>query len=1032
MYRRLTSKRTIRSSCSLVVTAILLSTGWVGVQTRTGSELYAATNVGNLGGTDFARDVYPILRRSCFECHGEEKDEAGLRLDRREDALDSGAIEPGDPDNSELIRRLLLPRGHDEIMPAIGDPLSKKEVAHLRRWIQQGADWPESFEIAKHWAYVAPQRPELPQVSDPSWVRSPIDRFVMRRLDQEGLTPSPAASPEKLARRLSLDLIGLPPSPAEINAFAADTSDRGIEQWVDELMARPQFGERWARLWLDLARYADSHGFQRDNLRDNWAYRDWVINAINEDMPFDQFTIEQVAGDLIPNASESQKIATGFHRCAPTNVEAGSLPEETRSEQIIDRVNTAGSVWLGTTLECCQCHDHKFDPISIKEYYQLLAFFNNTALEADRASKSPSSIKFIGPSMPLSDPEQQERRDSLQHELAEIEKQIKDRRGELETDLRQWSKGLKSELVNVPRSHAMELVDFQSEGSTDSFEQLEDESILLVGGDPPSTDVYKVRMRTDVSGIQAFRLDALRHESLPGTGPGRGDPKRRNFVLTDFVVTVNDESGQAHTLTFREARADFSQKNWDVGEAIDDDPKSGWAISPQFDDEHSATFILDQPLMVDGPTDLTFQMTQSFSGARTIGRFRLSALTGDIDSESVPESILKAANKNPDRWTKVDRRRLLDHCAKYDLASKRLVAKAARLQKQIDAIEPDTTLVMVELDEPRMTSVFERGDYRSPGEVVAPGTPDVLHPMPAGPANRLTLARWLVSAENPLVARVTVNRWWAELFGRGIVPTVEDFGIKGDPPSHPELLDWLAVEFVENGWSIKRLLKTIVLSSTYQQSSRITPELWQRDDLNVLLARGPRFRMDAEMIRDNALSISGLLSLKQAGPPIYPYQPDGLWAKVGGTAYDYEVSPGAEQYRRGIYVVLKRGSPYPSFINFDATPRLACTVKRSRTNTPLQALTLLNDPVYVDAAKSLAERVEKEKRDAPLDEKFDHAFQLCTGRPPTDSERSTLSRLYHRQLGVDDPAQADPQMQADAWYSVATTLMNLHETITKD
>ena len=975
---------------------------------------------------DFAREVYPLLRRSCFECHGEEKDEAGLRLDRREDVMDSGTIAAGSAEDSELIRRVTLPRGHDEVMPAIGDPLSNKDVAILRRWVQQGAVWPESFEVATHWAYVAPVRPTLPPVSNPAWVQSPIDRFVLNRLDTQSLSPSPPASPEKLVRRLFLDIIGLPPTPAEVQAFIAHDSDRKVDQLVDELMARPQFGERWARPWLDLARYADSHGFQRDDLRDNWAYRDWVIKAINDDMPFDQFTIEQVAGDLLPEATESQKIATGFHRCAMTNVEAGSIPEETRSEQVIDRVNTTGAVWLGTTLECCQCHDHKYDPISTKEYYQLLAYFNNTELEADRASKSPSSIRFIGPRMPLSDSDREAERRKLQQQVSAIEKQLASRRKQLATSLESWCEEFRAEIADAPRSYPLEMVDFQSDGTTDTFQVLEDGSVLLVGADAPLTDVYTVRMRSNVTGIRAFRLEVLRHETLPGMGPGRGDPKRRNFVLNDFSAFVDRENAESRRISFSDARSEFSQRNWDVGGTIDDDPKSGWAISPKFDQDHSATFLLDEPLTVDEESELTFKLTQNFGGARTIGCFRILAVTGNVDGDTVPEAIVKIANKKASEWNAAQRKRLIEFRSKGDSRSRQLSASVAAVKNQLKSITPDTTLVMIELDQPRMTSVFERGDYRSPGEEVVPGTPAVLHPLPDGPPNRLTLARWLVSPENPLVARVTVNRWWAELFGRGIVTTVEDFGIKGEAPSHPDLLDWLAVEFVDGGWSMKRLIKTIVLSSTYQQSSVVTKQLRQRDDLNIWLARGPRFRMDAEMIRDNALTISGLMSPKQAGPPIYPYQPEGLWAKVGGTKYDYEVSPGDEQYRRGIYVVLKRGSPYPSFVNFDATARLACTVKRSRTNTPLQALTLLNDPVYVDAAKALARRVADERGNASTDEQLDYAFQLCTGRSPNDSERSTLLRLLEKQsrekgYGADE-----------AWYSVATTLLNLHETITKD
>ena len=995
---------------------------------------------------EFVRDVYPILRRSCFECHGQKKQESDLRLDRRAEALEHGTIEPGKPDASELLRRIQLPRGHDEVMPAIGDPIPEREVAIIRRWIEQGAKWPRDFEGKQHWAYLAARRPKPPAVSNSDWPTSPIDRFVLKRLEEEGLTPSAQAAPEKLVRRVFLDLIGLPPSPTEVDAYLANPSEKRFEELVDDLLKRPQFGERWARPWLDLARYADSHGFQRDNLRDIWAYRDWVIGALNRDMPFDQFTIEQIAGDLLPDATESQRIATGFHRCTPTNVEAGSLPEETRIEQVIDRVNTTGAVWLGTTIECCQCHNHKYDPFSQKDYYQLLAFYNSTQLEANRTNpKSASSIKFNGPSMPLSNPQKDLQRGELKKQLSDVKQRKEARRIVLDSSLKGWVSKLSQRLTQASQTHVLDIASFESEGATDSFKKLDDGSILLVGGDPPNNDTYTVHARTQLSGIRAFRLDVLRHESLPGMGPGRGDPIRRNFVLNEFSIELkssaaaeeNSNSGGSPDATVKKlecltAKASFSQKNWGVTGSLKKAPKTGWAIAPQFDKPHWALFVLSEPLEVTEDSELLFTLKQEYGGARTIGCFRLSAVTGNLDAESVPEAIVKLAAKPAAKWSNANRKTLVDYRAKQDSETIRLVQEKATLEKQIGQIAADTTLVMIELDKPRVSNLFERGDYRKPGERVQPGTPAILHTMPKGPPNRLTLARWLVSFDNPLVSRVTVNRWWAELFGQGIVTTLEDFGLKGEPPTHPELLDWLAVEFMENGWSMKKLLKTLVLSATYQQSSRVTPELLKRDNLNRLLARGPRLRMDAEMIRDNALSISGLLNLKQFGPPIRPYQPDGIWTKVGGTAYRYETSPGSEQHRRGIYVVLKRGGPYPSFSNFDATARLACTVKRSRTNTPLQALTLLNDPVYVEATKALAKRVVTEKANETFDKQLDYAFQLCTARRPNARERTVFRNLYRRQIETNKTANGKQANEADAWYSVATVLLNLHETITKD
>ncbi len=1002
--------------------------------------------------TEFARDVYPILRRACFDCHGADKQEAALRLDSRDAALESafssGLIVPGKPSESELLRRLTLPSEDDEIMPAIGAPLSKPEVEIIRRWIEQGAAWPEKLVLSKHWSYVKPTRPKVPQLPLSNWPRGAIDHFVLRKLKLEGLEPSPSADRTVLIRRLYLDIIGLPPSPAEVDDFLADESEDAYEQLVDRLLAKPQFGERWGRPWLDLARYADSHGFQRDNLRDHWAYRDWVIDALNDDMPFDRFTVEQIAGDLLPSASESQKIATGFHRCAPTNVEAGSLPEETRIEQVFDRVNTTGAVWLGTTLECCQCHDHKYDPFSQRDYYRLLAYYNNTEAEADRSDpKVPSSIAFLGPKMKLSNAERDARRQSLQNDLAAAKQESAQRRSQIQSQLESQVARLASRATVAPQTHVLPVKNFESTGVTDSHQLLQDGSVLLVGDDPPSRDTYSLTLQTELVGIRALKLEALADDSLPGGGPGRGDPQRTNFVLNTFSV-ANRPSGSTaapEPIQFSKASASFSQQKWDVAGAFDSDPKSGWAIAPKFGQSHWAVFETTEPVGFDGGTELVVTVTHNYGGARSIGRLRISALTGDLGQTEIPADVADLLTRAPDHWKPADRKRLLDYCVSIDPSSIQLRRRAAELQKQIAAAAPDTTLIMRELAEPRQTSVFERGDYRNLGERVEPGTPSILPPVSRGPANRLALAKWLVDRENPLVARVTVNRWWAEVFGRGIVKTVEDFGIQGAPPTHPELLDWLAVEFMASGWSMKHLLKQIFMSATYRQSSKITPQLLARDDQNSLYARGPMFRMDAEMLRDNALSIAGLICLEPGGPPIRPYQPKGVWTKVGGNSYDYVVSPGNQQYRRGIYVVLKRGAPYPSFTNFDATARLTCTVRRSRTNTPLQALTLLNDPVYVEAAAGLARRALTQSPGHGLDDRLIYAFRVCTSRQPSETELSTLRRLFQSQLKASRRNQAATQKlvgefpmpqgveiaEFAAWHAVATALLNLHETITK-
>ncbi len=948
---------------------------------------------------DFARDVYPVLQRACFECHGAEKQKGKLRLDTREAAFkggDSGdAIVKGKPDDSELLRRVALPKTDDDVMPNRGELLSKTEIEQIRRWIAAGAPWPDGLKPARHWAYVPPVRPALPAGGG-----NAIDAFVRARLQREGLPPSPDADLPILARRLHLDLTGLPPSPAEVEAFVqAATTDRpsAIATLADRLLAAPQYGEKWARPWLDAARYADSHGFQRDDLRELWPYRDWVIRALNADLPFDQFTIEQLAGDLLPHATEAQRIATGFNRCAPCNVEAGTDPEENRVNQVFDRVNTLGAVWLGTTLECAQCHDHKYDPITARDYYGLFSFFNNTELEADRSNpKTPGSIRFLGPYLDVREPASEAERSRLAAEISAVKAELAAAGGSVPAEVpraraKRAAASTPAPAVAELGVHPLTPADFDSTG--DANHKILDDGSVLLTGDPPETDTYTVTVRTTLTGITGFKLETLTDASLPGMGPGRGDPERTNFVLQEFTVTA---AGQPIKLT--DAQADFAQAKWDPPGAIDGNPKTGWAIAPQFHQPHWLSVRTVEPLGSKAGLVLTFRLVQEYGNARTIGRLRISALTGASLAQT------KAATPNPE--------------------AKRLNARLAALEKSLKALGQPRTLVMREMDTPRPSAVFQRGDFRSPGAAIEPVTPATLHPLRSeGPRDRLALARWLVSRENPLVARVVVNRLWTELFGEGLVSTPEDFGVKGERPSHPELLDWLAVEFMENGWSQKNLLRTIVTSATYQQTSRATPELIERDPKNRLLSRGPRLRLSAESIRDNALAISGLLSLKQFGPPIRPPQPAGLWTKVGGEKYEYEVSPGEEQHRRGIYVVLKRGSPYPSFISFDATARLACRVKRPSSNTPLQALTLLNDPVYVEAARALAARIVREVPGADPDPRLRHGFRLAVARPPRDSELAVLRKLY-----ADESANG-----ADAaWFAVASALLNLDETITKN
>lgn len=975
------------------------------------------------GAADFAREVYPLLQRACFECHGAEQAKGGLRLHTRERFEAGGERGPvilaGKPDQSELLRRVALPRTDKEAMPRRGAPLTPAEIDLLRDWVAAGAPWPASLANTMHWSYLPPRRPDPPKVRDPSWPNNEIDRFVLARLEQRGWRPAPEAAPAVFYRRLSLDLIGLPPSVADVDAFvtacrnAGDrtATEKAVSEAVDRLMASKEFGVRWARPWLDLARYADSHGFQRDDLREIWAYRDWVVDALNADMPFDRFTIEQVAGDLLPNATPAQRIATGFHRCTPTNVEAGTEPEESRINQVIDRVNTTGAVWLGTTLECAQCHNHKYDPFSQKDYYSLLAYFNNTPNEASRANdKVPGSIKFDGIPFAL-------HANGQEAQAAKIAAQIKDVEARIGAHRQSITEPAKTAAQAPQKGRVQPLLPETVRSVAGAPYEIQPDRSVLFRGDAPDQDTCTLEAPLPPGWISGLLIETLTDPTLPGQGPGRGDADRPNFVLQQVEASLVSSAKDSPThLKFAKAFASYSQPKFHVSGLVDNNPKTGWAIGGMFHKAHWAALEFDTPLQIPDGGKLSLRLIQNYGKGRVIGRLRVSAIQGDVTA-NLPAAYPsdQAAAKAPDRvLAALERERNI-------------------LQKQLDSTKPPTTEVMKEIAQPRMTSIFKRGVYTDPGDPVTAATPGIFEAKASGPPNRLTLAKWLASRENPLTARVTINRWWNELFGKGLVATPEDFGIKGVPPTHPELLDWLAVEFMERGWSMKALIKKIVTSSTYRQSGSIytvssgqtgkVREAYAFDPDNTLLWHGPRQRMDAEMIRDNALRIAGLLDLKQGGPPIQPPQPDGLWSKVGGQQYKYIVSPGSEQYRRGLYVVLKRGAPYPSFVNFDAGARLACVVRRSRSNTPLQALTLLNDPVYVQATQAFARRIEAEAPGIEPNIRLGHAFRLALAREPKPAELQALRSLFDTQKSA--------TTEAAAWYAVAAAILNLDETITK-
>ena len=1061
---------------------------------------------------DFARDIYPILQRACFECHGATKQAAGLRLDEPRFALrDRTIINPGQAAASELVRRIRLDASDEQVMPNRGAPLGKAEIARIQAWIDAGAVWPENLQPATHWAYRPPQRSVPPLSRLARSTRTPLDAWIAVRLEQSGLTFAEPAARASLLRRVSLDLIGLPPSLDDVESFEQDESPDAFERVVDRLLASPQYGVRWARPWLDYARYADSHGFQRDDFRDLWPYRDWVVNALNNDLPFTQFTLEQLAGDLLPGATESQRIATGFNRSAPTNVEAGSDPEETRVNQVHDRVHTLGMVWLGSTLECAQCHDHKYDPFSQNDYYGLFAFFNNTALEADRVNpKVPGSIQFKGPSMELMDAATETRRSELQTRLAQVQASLASLAKQAERGLEEWAASQRRDAAQAVAEHVLPIDHFHSNaGATHAI--LADHSVLVSGEPAPDKDTYVVKLRTTLTGIRGLKLEALVDDSLPGKGPGRGDAERPNFVLTQVRATAaplsDPERGQP--IKFTAARASFSQANLPVTHLLkaDNPPRSGWAINPKFHESHWAVLETAAPLGFAGGTLFTLRLDQNYGGARTIGRLRVSVVTGDLGGESLPVELRDLLAIPAERWNPKQRQTLAKLRMRDNPQLAQLEQERASLENRMRGLTAPSTLIMRE-DTPRRTTVFQRGDFRTPGATIEPATPAMLHPLavPAAAATganasnasatganatganatganatgtsatgtsatgasassaraagtsasgalasgaaaptRLDLARWLVSRDNPLVARAAVNRWWLELFGRGLVGTPEDFGVKGQRPTHPELLDGLASEFMERGWSPKDCLRTLVTSATYRQESRASARLLELDDRNETYARGPRYRLEAELVRDNALAVAGLLNPRLGGPPVRPYQPDGLWVKVGGQRYDYEVSPGDEKHRRGLYVVWKRAAPYPSFVSFDANNRMACRVYRPRSNTPLQALALMNDPVYVEAAMAFAARVLSDRPQADDATRIRYAFRLGLSRQPNAEEVAILANLLAAERAARDadvrstrefvgkyplPAGMTP-VEFTAWYAVAAAILNLDEFISK-
>ncbi len=1038
---------------------------------------------------DFNREIRPVLSDNCYTCHGPDEKQrmANMRLDTKEGAFaKQGVIVPGDSAQSKLIKRVAS-KDPNVIMPPAnsGYKLTDKQIELLKRWIDEGAKWNE------HWAYVAPVRPEVPLVKNSSWVRNPIDNFILARLEKEGLQPSSEADKATLLRRLSFDLTGLPPTPVELDAFLGDKSTDAYEKQIDRLLASPSYGEQMAMQWLDLARYADTHGYHIDSHRDAWPWRDWVIKAFNRNTSYDRFTIEQIAGDLLPDASTDQKIASSFNRNHMINFEGGAIPEEYLNEYVVDRVETTANNWLGMTLGCARCHSHKYDPITHQEFYQFYAFFNNVP-EVGLDGRKGNAKPFL--SLPTS--EQKVRQEELIKAIKEREKALDDEKIKpLEED---WERGYTGKVAVATREALIAV--YELDGSL-SDASGQDRHGRTVKGDPTfgagqvsravildgqtqlgfgnlgafethEAFTYAVWMRPNLGKIGNFAFQKIADEQT-----------RCGYELIFEQTRLIDIQRWAAPLTVRlnarwpesaicvRTRELFNNNEWKHLAITYDGTGRAAGLKVYLNGNPAEVEIIQDNLKGSIKNDAELQI-----GSKATGR----AYSGGLDDMRLygcamkPEDIEQLAIHYPIRTilsgvsgkrTKEESDRLRDyfltHIAPPSMKQQYSELKSLKMEKERHEKSILNVMVMGELEKPRETFILARGDYRNKTDKVTPGVPAILpslkhHPKKKGDGlpNRLDLAKWIVDDNHPLTARVAVNRYWQRYFGHGIVKTSEDFGSQGEPPTNPELLDWLATEFVRGGWDVKAMQRLIVTSATYRQASRVTRELLEKDPENRLVARGPRFRLPAEIVRDNALAVSGLLNGEIGGPSVFPYQPAGLWEELafgdGFSAQEYVQSHGKDLYRRSMYTFWKRTVPPASLVTFDAPDREKCVARRALTNTPLQALVLMNDPTYVEAARALALRALREGgRDA--NSRIAYAFRLATSRQPAAQEVSVLRNLLNRELlnfrrdrnasekllsvgeSVND-TNMGPRERAElgAWTMVMSAILNLDETITKE
>jgi hypothetical protein len=1021
----------------------------------------------------FNRDVRPILSEHCFQCHGpdEQQRQGGIRIDRFELATavgDSGrpAIVPGHAEESELWRRVLS-EDPDEQMPppSFGKPLRPEQRNVLQRWIQQGA------EYQGHWAFLRVERPAVPSLessgsNDDVRYPNPIDRFLLKRLQADGFAFAPRASREMLLRRVSLDLIGVPPTPEELDAFLNDPSPAAYENVVDRLMTSPHYGERMALPWLDLARYADSNGYQIDSSRQQWPWRDWVIDALNSNMPYDQFTIEQLAGDLLPNASLSQKVATGFNRNHRLNGEGGIIAEEWRVETVIDRVETTGLTWMALTLNCCRCHDHKYDPISQREFYSLFSYFNNIAESGTLQGESRNTE----PIAQVPSPRQQSEWETMGAQIREAESALVALESQLPALVAAWEPGFRAQIaaetpawitldVDSAKARSQAILTEQSDGS------------FLVSGENPSHDVYEITAALPPGAWTGVLLECFPDASLPQQSVGRYP--NGNFVLSRLEAQVVAPEWEApRSAIFTHAEADYSQKGWEIEHAVKGNAAKGWAVDgPTRKEASRAIFLTDAATQVPRDAKITIRLVQETLGQHNIGRFRLS-VTGlpkgsvSFDGARVSDSLRTVLALPAGERNDAQRKELFDFYRAFANGPwKEAESSLQKLRSQQEEASRGwpSVMVMQEIDKPRDAFVLIRGEYDHRGEGVTAALPKIFPPLPDGePNNRLGLARWIAHRDHPLTARVWVNRAWEHFMGLGLVKTTENFGSQSEWPSHPELLDWLASEFMQpthvsqvgstpvHAWDMKALHKLIVMSEAYQQtSSRQGKEaLVELDPENRLLGRGPRFRLTGEIVRDQALFVSGLLSNKIGGPSARPYMPDGVWdeTSVYGDLRNYRHDREEGLYRRSLYTVWKRTAAPPSMLLFDAPNREICIVSRSRTNTPLQALSLLNEVTFVEAARKLGDRMQQHPSPV-LDDKLRYGFRCVTSREPQPAELAVLVAAWHEDRNYfsahveqanlllrhgESISSSENAVESVAFMLTGNVLLNLDECITRE